>query len=214
MELPDEISSSTGLATVVASLEEALPRQSGPLSASAVDSEISQIQSSSDSSAVYLQDQDDDDEYSDEEYSDSDDSYDDSDNDNDTVDRLENLRGQRHSPAYEYHPLILSNDSDSLPVSTNGPDGIDLSHVPLFLDVQPVGCQRISFNRAETWRNNLVQISLYGFMFVADGEVCFCLSTLYKCLLIILLFFRKSKSSEFFLQLVQNFLYLPRFRHP
>ncbi|KAK9446564.1 CRT10-domain-containing protein [Limtongia smithiae] len=51
------------------------------------------------------------------------------------------------------------------------PPGLpQLVDAPALLEIQPIARRKIALQSPETWRNNLIGISRYGFLFVADGE--------------------------------------------
>ncbi|KAK7208066.1 CRT10-domain-containing protein [Myxozyma melibiosi] len=189
--LDDSVSS---FVDVAASLNQALP-QAGPISSTpdylnAITSSSSHnIDGSSSSSAPghsssssarrdpadyadddYDDDDDDDDDYPDN-YSDNYNSEDseDTDAEDDEYGESEDFR-QRRNITYDFHPVHTPLNQIRSPMArTAGISQAAEDKTPLFLDVEPIGRQKIAFARLETWRNNLVGVSRYGFIFIADG---------------------------------------------
>ncbi|KAK9492228.1 CRT10-domain-containing protein [Lipomyces doorenjongii] len=125
----------------------------------------------SDNSHDYDSDDDDDDYDSEGSYSgddDEDEEDDDDFNDDDEEDEearriRQTVHGFQSGPIADF--VIFS--PHQVPPPAKAPEKED---VPAMLELQPIGRQKVMFLSPETWRVNLMSISRYGFLFIADGE--------------------------------------------
>ncbi|KAK9376804.1 CRT10-domain-containing protein [Lipomyces chichibuensis] len=132
----------------------------------------------SDSSHDYSNNDDGDDDYDSEasytggdDEDDEDDGDDDEDDDDDEEDEEDEEARRIRQAVYAFQSGPIA-DFDTfsphqVPPPAKAPEKED---VPALLELQPIGRQKVMFLSPETWRVNLMSISRYGFLFIADGE--------------------------------------------
>ncbi|KAK9329811.1 CRT10-domain-containing protein [Lipomyces starkeyi] len=101
----------------------------------------------------------------DEEEDDDDDDFNDDDDEEDEEARRirQTVHGFQSGPIADFATF----DPHQVPPPAKAPEKED---VPAMLELQPIGRQKVMFLSPETWRVNLMSISRYGFLFIADGE--------------------------------------------
>ncbi|KAK9239941.1 CRT10-domain-containing protein [Lipomyces kononenkoae] len=120
---------------------------------------------SSDSEYVDEDGEDDEDDDEDDEDDEDEDEDEDVDEEDEQARRIrQTVHGFQSGPITDF---VTTFAPHHVPSPVNAPEKED---VPAMLDLQPVGRQKVMFHSPETWRVNLMSISRYGFLFIADGE--------------------------------------------
>ncbi|KAK9326305.1 CRT10-domain-containing protein [Lipomyces orientalis] len=101
----------------------------------------------------------------DDEEGDDDDEFNDDDDEED--DEAQRVRQTVHG----FQPGAIADFDTSSPLQVPPPSRAPQKEdVPAMLELEPIGRQKVLFHSPETWRVNLLSISRYGFLFIADGE--------------------------------------------